>query len=287
MNTAGLVIHPHALELLEQLLVAPPHAVLLTGNAGLGKTLIARQLAHELLKVETLDNQPYYREITGDKNTITIDQIRELIGFFHLQVPGEAAIKRVIVLADADQMGPEAQNALLKLLEEPPTGSVLLLTSSRPSRLLPTIHSRVQIITLPNPEEMALMEHFQSAGHSAAAIRTALLRSGGNIAEIERLLQGGSTDGADPVAVAKQVLSGTVYERLLLVDGLAKQKEVARAFVSTLAQVAQASIGTAAAKSNSRLDRWQHVLAAAYTAEDALEQNGNAKLVLTELMLAL
>jgi hypothetical protein len=107
------------------------------------------------------------------------------------------------------------------------------------------------------------------------------------VAEAERLLAT-QTDGPDAVVgLVKQVLGGTTYERMLLVDGLAKQKEGLREFVDTLATVAMASLNAAARKGAPSVARWQHVLQAAHTAQDALDRSGNAKLVLTELMLAL
>ena len=58
-----------------------------------------------------------------EKGSIAIEQIRALISFFQLKVPGKTKIKRVAIIQDADRMGLEAQNALLKALEEPPEDS--------------------------------------------------------------------------------------------------------------------------------------------------------------------
>lgn len=229
---------------------APTHALLLAAQPGSDPSATATDLARRLLKVQTLENHPYYRGVLPDtqKNSILIEQIRELLAFFRLKVPGSAKIKRVAVIQEAQTMTGEAQNALLKLLEEPPEGSVLILTSTRPQGLLPTIRSRVQTV------------HLQSA---AAKPET------------------------EAIQLVKQVLSGTTYDRLLLVDGLSKQKEAAAAFVGTLSTVALASLEPAARKGGAGVARWQTVLQAAATAENALMHNGNTKLVLTELMLAM
>lgn len=288
MNSQGLVIHPDGLQLLEQFLQQPAHAVVLAGAAGSGKTLIAQRLAEALLGDADLAAQhnAYYRVVAPVKNTITIEQVRDLTHFFRLQVPGHAAVKRVAVIQDADAMGTEAQNALLKLLEEPPEGSVLLLTSSHLPGLLPTIRSRVQAITLPHPAAQSLEEHFVAQGHNLAVVKKASARHGSNIAALARALQeGGAPDAA--LELVKQALSGTSYDRLLLVDSLAKQKEQAGAFVATLAAVAMASLESAANRGVDSLKRWQNVLHAAHTADAALRRSGNAKLVLTELMLSL
>jgi DNA polymerase-3 subunit delta' len=293
MNIAGLVLHPRAARQLDELLASPTHAVLLSGPAGSGKTHVAEALAASLLgsEVATLENHAYYRVLapggSAAGGSISIEQIRELSGFFRLKVPGNAPIERVAVIQDADSMSAEAQNALLKLLEEPPVGSVLILTSSQPGRLLQTIRSRLQLLRLPTPEHEALMAHFTAAGFEAAAVQAALLRSGSNLAEAQAALVGGDNTATDTVPLVKQALSGSSYDRLLLVDGLAKQKEAARAFVDTLATIAAASLDAAAAKRAASIERWTAILQAAHTAQEALSRSGNSKLVLTELMLAL
>jgi len=289
MNIAGIVLHPSAARQLDELVAAPTHAVLLTGPVGSGKTYVAEQLAATLLGCETaaLENHAYYRVVGPNNGSISIEQIRELGGFFRLKVPGGAAVERIAVLQDADTMGAEAQNALLKLLEEPPVGSMLVLTSSQPGRLLQTIRSRLQLLRLPTPEQQALLEHFAAAGYDTPAIQAALLRGGSNLAEVQSILGGGAAMSAEVVPLVKQALGATSYDRLLLVDGLAKQKESAHAFVDTLATIAAVSLEAAASKQTNNLDRWASILQAAHCAQEAMSRNGNTKLVLTELMLAL
>ena len=77
---------------------------------------------------------------------ITIAQIRSVLDTIHLKAHG--APYKIIVVVGADRMNPQAANAFLKTLEEPPAGSVLLLLSTDPQRLLDTIRSRCQSINL-------------------------------------------------------------------------------------------------------------------------------------------
>src|SRR5258707_734281 len=104
MNAPGIVLHPTAASALDQFLTAPAHALLLGGSAGSGKTHIARSVAAQLLGIKeaSIENHGYYRTVTPKTNSISIEQIRELIAFFRLKVPGSGAIKRVAVVQDAD-----------------------------------------------------------------------------------------------------------------------------------------------------------------------------------------
>ena len=77
------------------------------------------------------------------KKEIQVDQIREVV-FSARFLPNEAE-RRVIVINHADEMNTNAQNALLKLLEEPPAHIVLLLITDSPGELLPTVSSRCRV----------------------------------------------------------------------------------------------------------------------------------------------
>jgi DNA polymerase III subunit delta' len=80
----------------------------------------------------------------GDTGSIKIDAVREVVRQVGFK-PFEAR-RRVIVFDGAESLLPEAQNALLKTLEEPPPGSVLVLVTAQPGALLPTVRSRCPVV---------------------------------------------------------------------------------------------------------------------------------------------
>lgn len=144
------------------------HAYLITGPAHIGKLMLATQIA-QAMNCLRLDDAPCgqcdactriangvhadVRVIAvdpeaaeGPKTAIGIDAVRELIGAAHLR-PYEGRT-RVFVIDGAEQMTPEASNAFLKVLEEPPPDVLMLLLSADDERVLPTIKSRCQLVEL-------------------------------------------------------------------------------------------------------------------------------------------
>ncbi|NIA30156.1 MAG: hypothetical protein GWP06_09625 [Actinobacteria bacterium] len=93
--------------------------------------------------LDSLSKNPYLRKRPWASPGISINQIRELR---HVSTLKPMEGHRVVIIAEADKMTVEAENALLKLLEEPPPSMHLVLTSARPNILLPTIISRCQEI---------------------------------------------------------------------------------------------------------------------------------------------
>ena len=95
----------------------------------------------------------------GKKVIIRVEDVRELTRFLAM-TPAEGGW-RVVVIEELEAMNEQAQNALLKTLEEPPPRAVLVLTASAPDRLLPTIRSRVRRLDL-FPLEPGLMDRVLS-----------------------------------------------------------------------------------------------------------------------------
>ncbi len=90
------------------------------------------------------------REESAKSRNIPVGEVRRITNF--LQVASNGAAGRFVILSPADGMNTAAANALLKILEEPPANTTLVLVSSRETRLLPTVRSRCQVIRLPRPE---------------------------------------------------------------------------------------------------------------------------------------
>src|SRR6266516_5610523 len=148
------------------------HAYLISGPAGSGKREVAAELASTVNGTDAGDvfsakaREIFVAEPESKSRRILIQQIRELE--HGLQMRGAEGRRKVAIIAEADRLQPQAANAFLKTLEEPPANSLLLLLSALPEALPDTIVSRCVCISLApddedknKPEEQKLVKLLQ------------------------------------------------------------------------------------------------------------------------------
>lgn len=188
-----------------------PHALLIHGPVGIGKTEFAHALAASVLCEDprgglaceacaschwfSQGNHPDYREIVpesaledeelaegeGAKSdkpkslVIKVEQIRAIADFISLTT--HRAGFRVMLIRPAEALHPSAANALLKTLEEPPPNTLVILVSNQPARLLATIRSRCRRLALHAPPREMALEWLRAQSIAEAA--EALCAAGG------------------------------------------------------------------------------------------------------------
>src|SRR5947209_4365536 len=136
------------------------HAYLIWGSPGSGKQLLAAELASLVNGTKVSDvfsaraRDIFVAQPESKSRRIVIEQIRDLE--HALQMRASNGRRKVAIVVDADRLQPQAANAFLKTLEEPPNDSLLLLLSSMPEALMDTIISRCIPLPLATPVDVAL-----------------------------------------------------------------------------------------------------------------------------------
>ncbi|MDL2362885.1 MAG: AAA family ATPase [Patescibacteria group bacterium] len=281
-----LVIHPKTRQQLDHFIANPSHAVLLSGPAGGGKSAFAKLLVQSVMKVETsFKTNPNVMYITAGKGaSIGIESVREIDKFLRLKVPFSRGINRAIIIENGSLLTTEAQNALLKTLEEPPTDTILILTANQPQSLLPTIISRVQQIHLLSPSLGELTSHFELQGFEAFAIKRAYGMTGGLPGLMHAILTNSDHPLVTALDKARLLLGKSTYERLINIDELSKNKELVSNVLFMMQQMAHVSLLSAGEET---AKQWRQVLAASFEATTELAVSAQPKLTLTKLMLSL
>ena len=281
-----LVLNAQTRQQLEAFTLKPAHALMVVGPIGSGKRTLAIKLAEAVLGLRNggFADHPYALLIAPEEGkAIGIEAARKLEQFLALKVPGKTAHDRVIIIEDAHLLTVEAQNALLKTLEEPPAGTILILTANHEQTVLPTIRSRAQVVPVGRLEKVELHDHFKQ-NFDDASIEKAYAISGGLPGLMHALLNDADHPLVTATEKARELLSRTGYERLAMVDELTKQKALALNVTVILQQMARVALQNA---QDPVARRWCRILEASYEAGEALTNNAQPKLVLTKLMLNL
>lgn len=275
------LIHDVTLHGLQTALKSNHHALALMGPYGTGKSHIAKWLANEFLGEGYRSES--VRTISPADGTLGIDQIREVTAFLKLKTSGKAAVRRVVIIEDAHMMTLEAQNSLLKSLEEPPEDTRFILTVAGQRSLLPTVYSRIYGINVLPVSEIAFTQ-YRGKSTDESDIKRAYAISGGLPGLGLALLEDKSHQLTVAITEAKALLGKPTYERLLEVDNLSKDREKIPVLLFALKRILSAGIPQA---SGTKLARILGALKAVHRAEADLSRNPNTKLTVTKVMLNL
>jgi len=207
---------------------AVPQGLLFSGAEGVGKEKAARAFAAALLcrkpgkdgacgscpdcRLLASAAHPNFLFIAPETQFLRIDEIRALREELSLKAFSDRP--RVAILCPADRMTPQAANALLKTLEEPPAGAHLILVAHRTSVLMPTIVSRCQRVPF-----------FPLAADAVAEI-------------LSRHPEAGGAHPRSVTALAAKVAGGSPGRALALLPELAEEREVWLALLTKLSPAA-------------------------------------------------
>lgn len=156
------------------------HSYLFIGNKGIGKTLFAKEFAKAILcqsepekkpcgqcksclEFDHLNHPDFYDVCLGDENSIKIETIRKLQE--KVQELPIVSQRKVYIIEDCEAMTTEAQNSLLKTIEEPPEFVNIILVTANENRILTTIQSRCTKIYFQNIEDNTLRQYLLEHHH--------------------------------------------------------------------------------------------------------------------------
>lgn len=163
------------------------HSYLFIGIEGIGKKLIAKEFAKKILCLTENDdssncksciefdsqNHPDFEIIEPDGNSIKIEQIRNMQK--KIQEKPIISAKKIYIINDSEKMTKEAQNCLLKTLEEPPEFAIIILVGSNESLFLDTIKSRCIILHF-NPIENNKLKDFLQTQYGVKNLTDGILK---------------------------------------------------------------------------------------------------------------
>ena len=215
------------------------HFYLISGPAGSGKRTLARLLGAAILCQG--QNRPCgtcgaCRKALGnghpdlitiddpDKKTVSVDLIRQARADIYIQ-PNEAD-RKVYLFPRAQDMGIPSQNALLKVLEEPPAYGVFILLTDNPEKLLPTVRSRCAELTLNPLPDSLLRQQLQAAYPDVPpeSVAAAASRSGGFLGQALTILSEGCDLPPQTNAFLKAFAARNAYGLLQVLVPMEKTK---------------------------------------------------------------
>ncbi len=211
-----------------------PHGLIFAGPKGIGKATLAYRLAKFLLHYGVKDHNqdslfgdaaPAPESLAVDpgaqgvrlvmsgahpdlmsieraydatknthKDSVDVASIRKVAPFLHMTASYGGW--RVVIIDDADTMNRNAQNALLKILEEPPENTVLILVTHRLGALIPTIRSRTQLVNFQPLSAPVMQDLLERSGQevSLSDVETLMALSNGSFGEAVRYIEEGGLD---------------------------------------------------------------------------------------------
>lgn len=267
------ILHNRTQQYITNFLTHPSHGLLLTGPTGIGKTYLAQWLSTQLGK------EAIVITAESEKKGIAIEQIRDLYSLTQTGSP------LVIILEHADTMSHAAQNAFLKLLEEPPENISFILTARTTHNMLATIRSRTQHIQVLPPTKTQLKEYAASQGFDDTSLTALLHTSEGKPGTLFSLLQEPEqrTAHESNVTAAKQFYANTPFQRHIYCIAAGFEKDTMHALLDMLAIIVQALIHNSQQNSTAQQKLIRQAGLIETTATRIFKQNGNPKIHMTKL----
>lgn len=254
----------------------PPASLLLTGEVGVGLLTIANHIG---LPIESIV-QPANRKGEHDRTagSISIETIRELYQLSR----GASKTKFAIIIDDADRMTIAAQQAFLKLLEEPPASAHFILTSHAPQKLLATIRSRTTAVRIPRISQSASISYLKRHSIDDTTMRQLLFLADGRPSLLHEFATNETkrNEVSGLMRDARELMSTDVFARYVIVSRYADRSKSLR-LVDAAIQIVSFTI--AQRPNPGLIERLRQLMATS----ERIAAGGNVKLQLSRFVVQL
>ena len=272
------LINPASDLVLSLMLRDMPQALLLTGPTGVGLGTVAKYLAAQIGTLSFVVLPEKDEKVDIDKGVISVDSIRRL----YTQTRSIQTGKIVILIDYAERMGHQAQNAFLKLLEEPSAGVHFILATHTPSKLLATITSRAQSVDIKPVLKKQTEELLDELSVTDAKKRLQLIyMATGLPAELTRLATDETYFTARSAIIrdARDLLQANTYRKLLVANKYRDNRDGALTLLDYTASILKHSI------SDKPQENLINQLDALLFARQQIEANGNIRICLARFVI--
>lgn len=268
---------------INSILRSPGGAYIFHGPLGVGKSITAKWIAKRLNcksggedscgVCNSIEKGIFADFITvepGEKKKILIEQIHSLQQTLSMNKYSSGGV-RVVLIDAPGGLTTEAQNSLLKSIEEPPENTLIILATNQFDSLLPTVVSRCQSVFFAVPTAVALKKYLPTATDEIIALSEAIPGLAVQMTQDNDLLQEYRQAGE----LASKVLAMDRFERMVFAATLAKQETGLKPFLQGITRLIQESARRAETSASSRLEaveRFYRHLAANVNLKVALER---------------
>lgn len=264
-----LRLDPAAKKFVESYSATLPHALFLVGQKGSGLATFAKHLADSAgTRLALVEPE---QKTSSSMPVISVERIRAL----YTETKARHISPHFVIIDDADRMNHAAQNALLKLLEEPNDSIHFILTSHSPDTLLPTIRSRTQRFDLPAISELESKKLLTAIGvKDDLDIKRLLFVAPGKPAELTRLGSDSKVfkELTEHIVLARQFVEGNTYQRMIVVQSLKDDRVGALKLIELIIMLLRRSLSASASSSTVQL------ISKLVQASESIRANGNIRL---------
>lgn len=236
-------------------------------------------------KLVNSEKVPYYNLDVTDKKSIGVDEVREMKNHLSLKANINGKITRFVVISSGEILTPEAQNALLKLIEELPDRTVLIIITDDNSKIINTIASRCFSIKVLPIEHSKAQKYAKKNNIENDKFERAYLMSEGNASTFLDIVQGNSEEFEKTINYAKKFISSDVLGRQRVLQKYNKDNQDLTKLVKSIQLIAKTAMRST--KKTEIKHKWKTILEKSLIAENQINSNASPKVVLLNLSVSI